>query len=315
MNKSEIKQVIITGATSMIGTELVKQALYQGISVIAVVREKSLRVGCLGVFAENPKLRVVECNIQDYGKLDFDGKSDAFFHLAWENTDITRRDDVYTHTGNITYTLDAVNAARRAGCGVFVDAGSQAEYGIVSEKLRSDTVCNPVSGYGVAKYASGKMARLIAGQLGIRYCHTRILSTYGVGMDDRTLIIYLIKTLLAGEKPSLSKCEQMWDFLYVSDTARAMLAIAENGKDGGVYPLGSGVARPLREYVESIRDIVDPAMEPGFGEKEYYPHQPMYLCADITELQSDTGFEPTVSFKEGVRMTVEWVKAQSKGRV
>ena len=305
-----MKNLILTGATSMIGAAIVKEALARNMGVAAVIRGDSPRMDNLGGLMNHQNLRVIECDIHDYKNLVFDAGYYAFIHLAWQSTGVDFRDDVYAHVNNITYTLDAVHAAHRAGCNAFVSAGSQAEYGLVSEKLSGDTVCNPESGYGVAKYAAGKMARLAASQLGIRYCHTRILSTYGEGMDGKSLVIYLIKTLLKGEKPSLTKCEQIWDFMYARDTARAMLAAAENGVDGKTYPIGSGNAKTLREYVEMIRDIINPSIEIGFGEKEYYPHQPMFLCADINELRNDTGFEPATGFEDGIRMTADWVKSR-----
>jgi nucleoside-diphosphate-sugar epimerase len=308
-----MQNVIITGATSMIGSAIVTEALSRGLYVTAISRANSERTGLHDNLSGKKNIEIIECDIKNYSKLMFNRKYDAFFHLAWQSTDAASRDDVYTHIDNIKYTIDAVHAAHRAGCGVFVFAGSQAEYGRVSEKLSGDTVCNPESGYGIAKYSAGKMANLAASQLGMRFCHARILSTYGEGMDDKTLIIYLVKTLLAGERPVLTKCEQIWDYMYVKDTATAMLAIAESGIDGKIYPLGSGYTKTLREYVEIIRDNIDSSIEPGFGEKEYYPHQPMYLCADISSLTGDTGFIPSVSFENGIKQTIDWVKNNFKG--
>jgi len=305
-----MSKIIVTGATSMIGAAVVREALAQDRDVVAVVRKNSSNFGNIAELKDSSKLEIVECDIQDYGKLDAGSKCDAFLHLAWEKTDAASRDDVYAQTNNIYYTLDAVGAAERAGCSVFVNTGSQAEYGRTGEKLRGDTACNPESGYGIAKYAAGKLGYLAASQAGIRYCHTRILSTYGEGMDGNTLIAYLIKSFLKNESPILTKCEQLWDFMYVQDTARALLAIVEKGKDGKAYPIGIGKAKELCEYVEKIRDIVNPSINLAFGTKEYYPHQPMYLCADISQLQADTGFEPIVSFEAGIKKTVDWFKTQ-----
>jgi len=313
MDSNKVEKVIVTGATSMIGSTLVAEALAQGLVVTAVIRENSPHIGKLLDFSPSDALSLVSCNINNYKNLDFEESYDAFFHIAWESTDIADRDNVYTHTNNITYTIDALHAAKRSGCSVFVDAGSQAEYGRVMNKLSGSTPCNPESGYGIAKYSAGKMTQLAATQLGIRYCHTRILSTYGPGMDDRTLIVYLIKTLLARETPRLTKCEQLWDFMYVSDTARALLDISRYGISGKTYPIGSGQVKSLREYVEIIRDLIAPHTELGFGERDYYPHQPMYLCADIDELQADTGFNPVVDFDKGIRLTIEWIKTQAGG--
>jgi nucleoside-diphosphate-sugar epimerase len=68
--------------------------------------------------------------------------------------------------------------------------------------------------------------------------------------------------------------------------------------------LGSGEGRKLSEYLESIKNIIAPNIALQFGKKEYYPHQPMYLCADISELTADTGWKPEVSFEEGVKRTI-----------
>ncbi|MDR0221421.1 MAG: NAD(P)-dependent oxidoreductase [Lachnospiraceae bacterium] len=300
--------IVVTGATGMIGAAIVAEALAQNKRVAAIVRPNSPNRQNLQNLVGHPNLEIIECGLEGYANLNLTVKHGAFLHMAWQSTDAASRDDVYLHLDNIKYTIDAVHAAHRAGCEVFVSAGSQAEYGLVTEKLGENTACKPESGYGIAKYAAGQMARIVASQLGMRSCHARILSTYGEGLSDNSIIIYLIKTLLAGEKPLLTKCGQIWDYMYVRDTARAFLAIAAGGENGKAYPLGSGIARPLREYVETIRDMIDPALELGFGEKEYYPHQPMYLCADIRELTADTGFKPTVGFAEGIGKTIAWVK-------
>ena len=302
-----MKNIIVTGAASMLGVAVIKEAISQGKKAAAVVRGGSSNNSGVCALA-GANLEIIECGLQNYDSLNFDARYDAFIHLAWQSTGHTARDDTYAHAQNILYALDAVNAAARAGCKAFVGAGSQAEYGIVSEKLAADTPCNPESAYGTAKYAAGKMARLAAERLGMRSSHARILSAYGEGMSDSSLIMYVIKTLLAGGAPALTKCEQLWDFIYAGDAARALLAIAERGADGKTYPIGSGTAKPLRGYVEEIRDIINPSIELNFGKKDYYAHQPMYLCADISELCHDTGFAPEVDFAQGIYKTVDWVK-------
>ena len=303
-------KIIVTGATGMIGVAIVCEALSKGYEVCAIVRKNSSRMGNLSeLTAKNVNIQVIECDIQDYNNLVFDSKYNAFIHTAWQGTDLNLRDNIYEQIDNITYTIDAVHAAKRAGCEVFISIGSQAECGRVQEKIRGDSACNPDSAYGIAKYAAGKAANLVAAQIGLRCCHARILSVYGKGMNDNTLIVYLVKKILAGDKPSLTRCEQLWDYIYDRDAARALLAIVEKGINGKTYPIGSGSAKPLNEFVKTIRNMIDSDVELGFGEKEYYPYQPLYLCADLDELYQDTGFKPIVSFEDGIRETIAWVKA------
>lgn len=79
----------------------------------------------------------------------------------------------------------------------------------------------------------------------------------------------------------------------------------------GIYPIGSGNARPLREYIEIIRDEIDPNLPLGFGEVPYSDKQVMHLCADISDLQRDTGFEPEVGFREGIQNTIKYCLTMS----
>jgi nucleoside-diphosphate-sugar epimerase len=283
----------------MIGSAMARCALERGMDVLCIIRNDTGRIDNL---PKSERLETVYADVSEYAGLDISGGYDVFYHLAWAKTAVVSRDDADAQAANIRYALDAVRLAKRLGCKKFVGAGSQAEYGIVTGPLKSDTPASPLSGYGIAKYAVGKLGRLLCSQLGLQFNWVRILSVYGFLDGAHTLIMYAINELRAGRSPEFTKCEQIWDYLYCDDAARALLAVGAKGGDGKTYPLGSGRTRRLSEYLESLRDIVNPAGVLQIGKKEYYPHQPMYLCADISELTADTGWKPEVSFEDGVRM-------------
>ena len=163
-----------------------------------------------------------------------------------------------------------------------------------------DTQVNPEVAYGIAKYAAGKMAFIECESLQMECIWTRTFSVYGINDNRTTMVMYAIDKLLKGEKPVFTKAEQTWDYLYSKDAARALAAVAEKGRDGAAYSLGSGEVRPLRSYVEEIRDLIRPEGEIGFGEKPYGSGQIMFLGADIGSLVEDTGFQPAYTFKEGL---------------
>ena len=294
-------RIIVTGGTGVIGSALVRIALERGMEVCCIVHQGSKRLSNL---PSGKKLRIVECNLSDYGQLTLGGRFDAMIHLAWEKTFGASRDDTDVQTRNIQYTLDACRLAARSGCNVFVGAGSQAEYGVQSVPLTPDLPVRPESGYGIAKYAAGRLSALLCRQLGIRHNWIRVLSIYGPHDGENTLISYLIRELKAGNPPQLTRCEQIWDYLYADDAAEAFLAVAEHGVDGKTYPLGSGIGRPLSEYVEEVRRVVNDTIPVEFGAKNYYPHQPMFLVADIMELTHDTGWKPTLSFRAGIDLLI-----------
>ena len=293
-----MKKIIITGCTGCVGSAVVRAALSKEYDVTCIVHKGSKRLGNL---PKSENLHVVECDINEYSTLSLDGTYDVFIHMAWEKTFGDGRDDVDVQLVNVQYTLDAVRLAKKSGCSVFMGAGSQAEYGIKNEALTGIMPVSPESGYGVAKYTSGKLAALLCKQLGMRFNWLRIVSTYGLNDAPYTLISYVINVLKASRSPELTKCEQIWDYNWCDDAGRAFIDVAEKGIDGKTYPLGSGKGRKLSEYIEDIRSIVNPKIELGFGKKEYYPHQPMYLVADISELTKDTGWKPKVPFKDGIK--------------
>ena len=293
-----MNKAIVTGATGMIGVALIKLLLKENYEIIAIARPNSKKIDNI---PKNNKINIVECDLSNLKSLSnkFDD-CDLFFHFGWIGTTGKARDDAYLQLKNIEYSLDAVNLAKSAGCHTFVGAGSQAEYGLTDEKLSPTTPTNPITGYGIAKYSAGRLTKLLAKQLKIKHCWGRILSVYGPG-DNDSVIMSCINSISNNVPFDTTKGDQLWDYLYCDDCADAFLKIATNGIDGKTYTIGSGIAKPLKSYIETIRDLINPNFKVGFGNIDYYPNQVMYLCADINELTNDTGFEPKTSFKEGIK--------------
>ena len=159
---------------------------------------------------------------------------------------------------------------------------------------------------------AGQMSRVECQALGVAHIWTRILSVYGPHDGPATMISGTIRKLLHGEKPALTAGIQQWDYLYAADAAAAFYALAVSGQDGRVYPLGSGTACPLKDYIETLRNAIDPALPLGLGEVPYGPLQVMHLQADTSALQEDTGWRPATPFEEGIRETIEWVRKETK---
>lgn len=307
-----IQTAVVTGPTGAIGIALCEKLLRENVTVYAVCRPGSSRIKDLPKAAA---LHVVECDAKELATLPqkMEGVSvDAFFHFAWAHTIGQGRNDMPAQIENIQSTIDAVRAAKALGCQVFLGAGSQAEYGRVEGLLKSDTPAFPENGYGMAKLCAGQMSRVEAKALDIDHVWVRILSVYGPHDGPMTMISGTIRKLLAGERPALTAGIQRWDYLYAGDAADAFYLAAYHGRNGAVYPLGSGQAMPLKDYIIQMRDAIDPALPLGLGEVPYGPLQVMHLQADISALQADTGFAPKTPFAEGIRRTMDWVKREQE---
>ena len=304
-----IHKAIITGPTGAVGVSLIYELISKGIQVTAVCRPHSRR---LSAIPKNKLVNIVECNVDDLRSLKevLPHDYDVFYHFAWEGTYGVTRQDLRLQAGNILYTLDAVELAATIGCKAFIGAGSQSEFGHVEGILHPYMPCDPDNGYGIAKLDAGRMSRLECHKRGIRHEWCRIVSLYGPYDGEYTMVMSSIKKMLAGERMQFTKGDQVWDYIYNKDAARAFRLVAEKGKDGAIYCFGTGKTRRLKDFILAIRDAVDPGLEVGLGELPYYPNQVMHLEADISNLTEDTGFLPQYDFEQGIRETVQWVKNQ-----
>lgn len=302
-------KIVITGPTGAIGLALIKKCIQECVFVYAICRPSSERIQYI---PQSEYVSIIECDLENLEDLSqyINDKIDIFYHLGWKSTYGAARNDITSQWENIGYTLKAVEAAERLGCHTFIGAGSQAEYGRVEGKLSEHTAVNPENGYGMAKLCAGQMTRIRCEQLGIKHIWTRILSVYGPGDGMQTMIMSTLEKLIKKERPALTLGEQRWDYLYSEDCANALYLLGERGKSGKVYCIGSGNARPLKEYINEMKEIVWPDGILGFGDIPYGENQVMNLCADIEQLQRDTGFCPVYRFEDGIRETVEWLKGE-----
>lgn len=292
----------------MIGVALIEECLRHDIEIYAVVRSSSGKAGRLPL---SDKIHLTYCSLEDLSDLPgrIPGGCDTFYHIAWGNTGEARNKSTELQSRNIFYTLQAVRAAAELGCRRFIGAGSQAEYGPMDvEKISPDSPVNPSTPYGASKLAAGHLAGMLCRELGMECIWPRIFSVYGKYEKETTMVASGLRKMLAGQPTEFTPAMQRWDYLYSKDAGRAFYLIGEKGKGGSVYCVGSGQARPLKEYIEEMAALTG-AGKPGIGAKPYPPGAVMNLCADIGTLTGDTGFIPEYTFEQGIRETIEWIKA------
>ena len=300
-----MQKIALTGATSMLGLALIKQCIQNKIKVVAFVRPDSSRINLLPA---SELITVVKCNLDDLANFDSSemklDNPEVFYHFGWEHTDKQGRYNCDKQLMNIHHTLAAVHLAKKLGCKRFIGAGSQAEYGRSLIPLTGNTPVDPEMAYGIAKYAAGKFAEIECEKLKLEYVWVRILSIYGCNDNQDTLIKDFIKNCKNNYPMPLGPCTHIWDYLYEDDAGCAFLSIGEKGLNGKIYCLGSGIGRPLKEYLEIIRNMVNLQYNPHYGEIPYTEKSVKYLCADISELTNDTGWKPEVSFEEGIKKII-----------
>lgn len=302
---TNLKNIILTGATSMIGVALINECIKANIKVTALVRKNSKN---LFRIPKNNLIKIIECDLNELSTLNLNETYDVFYHFGWEFTYHQKRNDMESQKINIKYSLDAVDLAKRLDCKKFIGAGSQAEYGLKSEKISPTTPCNPIIAYGKIKYEVSKLTLKKCEEYDIIHVWVRIFSIYGIYENENTMISQTIKKMLKGEIPSFTPSEQEWDYLFSEDAGRAFYLVGLNTNRNTIYCLGSGKTKKLKEYIQIIRESINPNSQVKIGALPYSENQIMYLCADISDLAKDTGFIPKYSFEEGIAITINFLK-------
>lgn len=301
-----MKKAIVTGGTGFVGKWLIKELTRKGIEVIVLARkcpQKEEQVnGC--------SVRYILYDSDEYEQLCLEeqGSVDAFYHLAWGGVSAEEKNDCGIQLNNIGFSVKMLEFAGRLKVGKFIATGTVAEYSMCESIMDVNARQTPNDMYGAAKTATHYMLETRARILEIPFIWAVLPSTFGEGRRDSNIITYTIVNLLRGEKPRYGDLMQMWDFLYVEEVARALRYIGEKGITEKNYAIGSGIFKPLKNYIMTIRDIIDPALPLGIGEIPSYSKKAFSSCVSIYDLTKDTGYIPEVGFEEGIQRTIPYYR-------
>lgn len=298
-------KIIITGATSFIGLHLMQYLLDEGHEVIAVCRNNSRNLDSL----VNKNVEIVFSDMQEYFTLGNKIiNADAFINLAWGGTTHKERFNNDIHEENIKYSLDALEVAEKIGCKIFVEAGSQAEYGATFEPQSENSPCNPFSEYGKAKLKVKECGFQFSEKYNLKYMHLRIFSMIGENDHPWTLVMSALDKMLANESIDLSTCTQNWNFIYVKDAVRIIVRLCENAIINEnflheVYNIASNDTRVLKCFVERMKELTCSSSRLNYGVN--IPNKIVSLQPNITKSIKDSGFDDFHNFDEVINRIIE----------
>ena len=303
-----MKTAIVTGANGYIGRMLVGKLLNKEASVTAIDLP-----GTSCVHATQKNVAFIEADLVGMSQLlnDVPADVDVLYHLAWSGVHADLRANYHLQAQNISMSLNMMELAYKKGIKKVVMLGSASEYIGGADAITGYNIPSPIEAYGAAKCAAHIMCETFATENDVALVWATVTSIYGPGRDDNNILSYAIKTLLKGDKPTFTLLEQIWDYLYIEDFMNALYLIGEYGRAGTNYPVASGNARPLKEFIEIIRDSIDPDLPLGIGEKPYKSGKAEHSIFIIDKLISDTGFTPDITFEHGIEKVIKYFKEQA----
>ncbi len=301
-----MKNVIITGADGFVGSYTVNAFLENGMNVLAIdLPEQPRRL------KEHERLQYLSCDIAYFDTIKMTVEKDAydtFVHFAWAGSAGPERVNYQLQMQNALNTVELLKLSKELGISRFVCAGSIMELEVEAAVHSQGSRPGMAYIYGVGKHLAHSLCKMVAADIGIDLLWPMITNAYGVGELSPRFVNSTIRKIINGEPLQFTAATQNYDFVYVTDVAKAFYLIAEKGKPFCEYIIGSGNARPLKEFILEMQQALAPESTPIFGDIPFTGTNMPLQAFDISNLSNDTGYSASVSFAEGTKLTMDWLK-------
>ena len=304
-----MNKAIVTGANGFVGSHVCKDLCNEGIKVYAIIKDENENIDNI---KDLDNIEIIYCDLNSITTLPdkiSDRDIDVFYHFAWIGVSSNLRCDENIQAQNALWTAEALRTADKMKCKKFVNAGS------IMEKETYLAVCTqgsePSAGYiyGAGKLFARAICKPIASTLDIDLCWAVITNTFGVGEFSSRFINSTIRKIIAGEPLQFTAATQNYDFIYIDDVAKAFVAIGKYGKPNKEYTIGSGNARPLKEFIVELLQTLAPDAIPLFGDVPFTGVNIPLEAFDTTDTETDCHFQPSMSFVDGIKITMDWLKS------
>ncbi len=343
------RTVLVTGADGFMGSHVTEALVELEAHVVAFVRATSS--GALNNIRHlRGRLKVVFADLTDRTSVDYLVRDLArapdrpyIFHLAAQAHGGESWHRPYeTVMANVVGTLNLLQSIVDHSLELekLDTAGTSEEYGNVRETVSHQhefdaeggvvfherSPINPKSIYATSKVAADFLTMNYHDAFGVPGVVTRMFNNYGPRQNPRYVTGTIITQALEGPRIELGQLEPMRDFCFCSDGVRGHLTVAARGVPGDVYVYGQGENISMRDWADLIlrvgeadghwpgdRELVSVAKRHRPGASEV-----LALKVGFEKLNRETGWQPLVSWEEGVRQTIAWYAANRErwiGRV
>jgi UDP-glucose 4-epimerase len=309
MSKSDV--VLVTGGAGFIGSHLVGALIGEGFRVRVV---DNLATGHRANLAHlDGRFEWIEGSVADFSvcQAAVEGVDYVFHQAAIPSVPRSVREPLSSHESGPTATINMLEAARIAGVRRFMFAASSSAYGDTVELPKHEQMLpQPLSPYAAGKLAGEHYVRVYAQTMGLDGVSLRYFNIFGPRQDPSSpysgVISIFIEKMSQGARPTIfGDGTQTRDFTYVANAVAANLAAMRHPQPlgGDVFNVGTGERISLVDLVTSLKSIFSTNVEPDFQTARAGDVRDS--LASLDKIRQVLGYQPTISFGEGLRRTVD----------
>lgn len=303
-------KALITGSQGFVGGYLRRELEEHGYEVIGL----DLQPG-------EQTLKADLLNREELAETVRQAAPDAVFHLAGQaNVAQSWKIPQKTVEINVIGAINLMEAVRLFDPAVrMVMVGSSDQYGNLGEagqRVSETLEMKPQTPYAVSKRAQEEMAKAYARAYGMNICMTRSFNHGGAGQRLGFLIPDFAAGIVQAER-GLAPCLRVGnltsrrDFTHVRDVVRAYRLIAEKGKPGEVYNVGSGKTYSAQEILDRLMALAGRPIPVEQDPAKMRPSDTPVICCDHSKLTRDTGWTPEIPLDVILWETLEWFRRQT----
>ena len=306
-------KLLVTGGAGFIGSCFVRHILntysdYKVVNLDALTYCGNLEN--LNDVKDNPNYTFVHGNICDHNLVrDIIKNVDCVVNFAAEShvDNSIKHPEIFVET-NVQGTLNLLQACKELGIERYLQVGTDEVYGSLGKTgyFYETTPIQPNSPYSASKASADLLVRAYYETYKLPVLNTRCSNNYGPYQYPEKLIPFFISQLLKGEKvPVYGDGLNVRDWLYVYDHCKAIDVVLHKGRVGEVYNIGGHNEKTNMEITHLILDAMGKDESSIKYVEDRLGHDRRYAIAN-DKIQSELGWEPSVTFEEGIKLTIDW---------
>lgn len=314
------KKVLVSGAGGFIGSRLVEKLVLNGAEVKAFLRYSSRpEFGNLAFLQEDVfnEIEIVRGDLEDFAAVrDAMQGIEIVFHLgALISIPYSYLHPVENVRTNVLGTMNVLEACREKGAKLVHTSTSEVYGSALRVPIDEEHPLQAQSPYSASKIAADKLVESYFRSFDLPSITVRPFNTYGPGQSNRAVIPTIITQALSSNQVHLGMLESKRDFTYLDDTVDGFLKAAMAEKwNGEVYNLGTGSEVSIGEIAQLIFDYLQVKPEIVIDKERLRPEKSevVRLLSDNCKATQELGWKPEVSLKEGLSLTIEWIRQNIK---